>query len=290
MTAVTDFDDGGPVVSSVVTTVPFTTHSALADELLATGGVVSYKNKKKQTFFKGTLARGAEGALGVQTMSRVALKKLEGHEAHDVFVSGDDKDGDLGTHPLSTSGSKTSYADGMRSSTFCWIPRGDNPTSRRIFDAIAAGCIPVVVSDDIASYLPFRWVVDWRSMILQVPEAVFAKNAIGTAAAVLALPDGVVDTLRSRADAARYKLLWNDRTAHDQICVEGKKTKCSQAPKLYLDEMLHRAKLGITDPGAPLCARQKNDDARFVDGGAWTAEGSCPPWLEMHGLCGDTAE
>ena len=50
MTAVTDFDDGGPLVSSVVTTVPFTTHSALADELLATGGVVSYKNKKKQTY------------------------------------------------------------------------------------------------------------------------------------------------------------------------------------------------------------------------------------------------
>jgi hypothetical protein len=26
----------------------------------------------------------------------------------------------------------------------------------------------VVVSDDIARYLPFRWAVDWRAMILQV--------------------------------------------------------------------------------------------------------------------------
>jgi len=49
------------------------------------------------------------------------------------------------------------YAAGMLGSTFCWIPRGDNPTSRRVFDAVAAGCIPVVVSDDIARYLPFRW-------------------------------------------------------------------------------------------------------------------------------------
>ena len=31
------------------------------------------------------------------------------------------------------------YAAGMLGSTFCWIPRGDNPTSRRVFDAVAAG-------------------------------------------------------------------------------------------------------------------------------------------------------
>ena len=37
---------------------------------------------------------------------------------------------------------------GMRSSIFCLAPRGDTPSSRRIYDAIAFGCIPVLISEE----------------------------------------------------------------------------------------------------------------------------------------------
>ena len=43
----------------------------------------------------------------------------------------------------------TTYAS-MRQSVFCLVPRGDTPSSRRLFDAISAGCIPVIISDDFA--------------------------------------------------------------------------------------------------------------------------------------------
>ena len=309
VTAVTDFDDGGPTVASVAATVPFATHSEIAAALLRSGGKVDYAAKKRgTTFFKGTGERGLEGSLGRQTEARVALEALVGEKGHDVFLSldGDVSQGDAKaarTKRRRASKEKTSrggYAEGMLSSTFCWVPRGDNPTSRRIFDAIAAGCIPVVVSDDIARYLPFRWAVDWRAMILQVPEAIFARNPKGVAEAVLALPDGVVDALRARMDAARYKLLWNDRAAPtDAPCGAGGETggkgrnggetraPCSEAPRLYLDEMLFRAATGVVEPDAPLCERRKGDDAHFVDGAAWNARGSCPPWLAMHGVCGE---
>ena len=309
VTAVTDFDDGGPTVASVAATVPFATHSEIAAALLRSGGKVDYAAKKRgTTFFKGTGERGLEGSLGRQTEARVALEALVGEKGHDVFLSldGDVSQGDAKaarTKRRRASKEKTSrggYAEGMLSSTFCWVPRGDNPTSRRIFDAIAAGCIPVVVSDDIARYLPFRWAVDWRAMILQVPEAIFARNPKGVAEAVLALPDGVVDELRARMDAARYKLLWNDRAAPtDAPCGAGGETggkgrnggetraPCSEAPRLYLDEMLFRAATGVVEPDAPLCERRKGDDAHFVDGAAWNARGSCPPWLAMHGVCGE---
>ena len=36
----------------------------------------------------------------------------------------------------------------MQKSTFCLVPRGDTPSSRRFFSAIAAGCIPVLITDD----------------------------------------------------------------------------------------------------------------------------------------------
>jgi len=281
MTAVTDFDDDGPNVPGVVFTVPFAVHSAVADYVLGAGGAVDYASKRRETFFKGTGDRGLQGTLGKQTEARMALRELVGMKHHDVYVSSDDdskRDLKRGT----------SYSDGMLGATFCWIPRGDNPTSRRIFDAVAAGCIPVVVSDDIARYLPFRWAVDWRAMILQVPEAVFTRNAKGVAEAVLALPDAAVAALRKRLDAARYKLLWNDRASHEDVCgVKGETSRCSEAPRLYLDEMLFRAANDLRDPDAPLCQKRPSDGARFADGAAWSAKGACPPWLAMRGVCGE---
>lgn len=40
-------------------------------------------------------------------------------------------------------------AEGMRRAIFCLAPRGDTGSSRRIYDAIVAGCIPVIVADDV---------------------------------------------------------------------------------------------------------------------------------------------
>jgi hypothetical protein len=41
MAAVTDFDDGGPSLAAIVTTVPFTVHSAIASKLVTSVGVVT---------------------------------------------------------------------------------------------------------------------------------------------------------------------------------------------------------------------------------------------------------
>mmetsp|Transcript_7819 Transcript_7819/g.28914 ORF Transcript_7819/g.28914 Transcript_7819/m.28914 type:complete len:122 (+) Transcript_7819:1726-2091(+) len=62
-------------------------------------------------------------------------------------------------HPLNHGCDGRTYPDNMMSHVFCWVPRGDNPTGRRLFDALAAGCIPVVLSDFVSSELPFKWKV-----------------------------------------------------------------------------------------------------------------------------------
>ena len=90
MTAVTDFDDGGPSVPSVAATVPFATHSAVAAALLRSGGKVDYAAKDVggwSTFFKGTGERGMEGSLGRLTEARVALEALVGEKGHEIFLS-----------------------------------------------------------------------------------------------------------------------------------------------------------------------------------------------------------
>jgi hypothetical protein len=283
MTAVTDFDDGGPSLAAIVTTVPFTVHSAIAARLLASGGAVDYGAKKMQTFFKGTGDRGVEGALKQLVSVRQSLRQLSGSKKHGhaVFVS---SDGMSKEEVRRLEG--VEYAAGMAESTYCWVPRGDNPTSRRMFDALAAGCIPVVVSDDIARYLPFRWAIEWRSMILQVPEAVFNSDPEGVADAVLALPHKVVASLRARMDGARTSILWNDRPEPREACAtEGRDSEaCSKAPQLYLDEMLYRVKTGNFAVDQPLC-KPRASDPRFNHGAVWNAEKSCPPWLKMSKLC-----
>ena len=90
VTAVTDFDDGGPSVPSVAATVPFATHSAVAAAPLRSGGKVDYAAKDVggwSTFFKGTGERGMEGSLGRLTEARVALKALVGEKGHEIFLS-----------------------------------------------------------------------------------------------------------------------------------------------------------------------------------------------------------
>ena len=42
----------------------------------------------------------------------------------------------------------------MPSSALCFAPRGDNPSSGRFFEALATGCVPIIVGHDL-SWMPF---------------------------------------------------------------------------------------------------------------------------------------
>ena len=54
------------------------------------------------------------------------------------------------------------------SSKICLVPAGDTPTSRRLFDAMAAGCLPVLMAqtEDILPNLPFPHAIDWPQTVL----------------------------------------------------------------------------------------------------------------------------
>ena len=78
---------------------------------------------------------------------------------------------------------------------FCLVPAGDTPTSRRLFDAILAGCLPVVISDEIDDHMPFAGTVPYGSFIFRVTEADWLRDPVGTLEALLATPD---DEIRRR--------------------------------------------------------------------------------------------
>ena len=47
--------------------------------------------------------------------------------------------------------------------SFCFVLPGDSPTSRRLFDGLAAGCMPIVMGDpaEAVPNLPFHASLDW---------------------------------------------------------------------------------------------------------------------------------
>ena len=81
------------------------------------------------------------------------------------------------------------YAAELRHSRYCIHFRGDTTTSRRVFDAVAAGCVPVLVSDGV--HLPFHTTLDYNSFTVTLAESTFLQGPDHAAQALNELADDV---------------------------------------------------------------------------------------------------
>ena len=70
--------------------------------------------------------------------------------------------------------------DGFMASIFCPIPIGDSPSSKRMYDVIHFGCIPVVLSDDLiwAFTIQSNGFIDSNTFSIQIPQNVVQFTAI----------------------------------------------------------------------------------------------------------------
>ncbi|KAJ3215903.1 hypothetical protein HK099_006148, partial [Clydaea vesicula] len=62
----------------------------------------------------------------------------------------------------------------MYEATYCICPKGDTPSTRRFFNAVLAGCIPITISDFLI--LPFKHFLEY-SWIIKLKEDQFIKNS-----------------------------------------------------------------------------------------------------------------
>lgn len=68
---------------------------------------------------------------------------------------------------VSLGGPVSHYALIMGNTQFCLCPKGSSSYTSRVFEALFAGCVPVLLSDDVR--LPFDHVVDWAEFSIRWP-------------------------------------------------------------------------------------------------------------------------
>jgi hypothetical protein len=120
---------------------------------------------------------------------------------------------------------KQSMADLMRRSKFCLVPSGDTPNTSRLFDALAAGCIPVIISQLVS--LPFDDIIPWHLMAIVIPTPKYTADPVGTVRS-LVTSLSAVEVARLQKGIAKHAggVLWRHRAGTSRVAVNVLETAC----------------------------------------------------------------
>ena len=143
------------------------------------------RRRSTDFFFHGSKWAADKGVRGAM---RNALEHMKPSTRRDVHMGDRGELFQLSPAERSNASSRggfdaTMTADAMRSARLCMVPSGDTPTSRRLYDALAAGCVPVVMrqeqvlvlngppflptgySKSASHSLPFPRTVNWPDVV-----------------------------------------------------------------------------------------------------------------------------
>lgn len=107
------------------------------------------------------------------------------------------------------------YAKRITDSKFCLCPRGDTQSSRRLFDSIAAGCIPIMTKSQITQgNVPFSNQLAYESFSFVYEDEVFLdENKLLKMAFVLnSIPDDHLVLKRKHLSFAHKALIYSNDT------------------------------------------------------------------------------
>ncbi|CAM9919038.1 unnamed protein product [Ectocarpus sp. 6 AP-2014] len=181
-------------------TVPYTASSVLATEDMIGGRTGDERDIP--FFFVGT-ARGRPERENLDVVTDIAKGS--------VVI--------LGDHQSNWGMNSTQCAEHMtRSSRFCFSPRGDTESSRRLFDALAAGCTPIVTEATVP-VLPFsETALNYSDFAVVVDSAGFSTRA--------SVKGVVRDVLSSRYESANYLLVSMTATAAALVSAKAGAATC----------------------------------------------------------------
>jgi len=227
-------------------------HARLASEACPRGGgggSISAPVPRRRTalFFRG--AHGTSEQAQAVRARMVELRSLSGARADVKFTRGGP--GKLSAKTKTVLSGKDVrmpyntdvYAAGMLHADFCLLPRGETPNpGRRLIDAIAAGCVPLIIGDTLK--LPLARLVPFNNFTVRVPESEFVRYPQAAVSEALQQAVPRLGALRRALLGARDELLLgvgtaplaaNHTSAHgaDLVLLEAGRTFCPRSPASF---------------------------------------------------------
>jgi hypothetical protein len=183
--------------------IPYKGMHPLENAAMQADSTVPMAAQRNVTFmFHGDVAKGKRSVL------KVIAKDLPGNDIQDHDFQG-----------MGMNGFKKvvqNSVDTYKSSKFCLVVEGSTPTSRRLFDAMASGCVPIMIGGEagIKRNLPFQKTIDWSKIVYYGGDLdCVGQNYVGTQKflkSFLEIPEAEIDERRMRGfkafkEALSYK-------------------------------------------------------------------------------------
>ena len=155
------------------------------------------RNRTRLLYFRGHLPKAQFDATQTRRKLLDALAREPG-----VRIEG------ANTLPGASYLPHDAYVEELLASTFCLAPRGDTASSKRLYEALAAGCIPVIVSDTLE--LPFARQFDWTRLSVRVGEAEAAAAPHALVRRLRTMPPQQVAAMQRYLLRHREAFLWHE--------------------------------------------------------------------------------
>ncbi|CAM9258603.1 unnamed protein product [Phaeothamnion confervicola] len=162
--------------------------------------------------------------------------------------------------------SPSAYHEEIVDSQYCFVFACDDPQTSRFYDAVAAGCIPVVINDHFRpTVAPFSRIVDYDAFTLTIPEADWRADPVAAAKSVLSLDEYLVGKMHANLMRARRAIMWR----HPQASV------ATMGLRTVLQECLQHA----PGPKSSTCIDGGGNDGGTCGGGR--SSGGAPAMTAM---------
>ena len=106
-------------------------------------------------------------------------------------------------------GTRLQTARGMLAHEFCLVPRGDTPTSGRLFGALACRCVPIIIANKYNEHHSFAAQGHYDQWTLTIGEQAFMRDAKGAVEKAIAEATPRMASIRQAMDAASTELLYD---------------------------------------------------------------------------------
>lgn len=175
-----------------VVTVPYVSSTHISESLFVFDDEYTSRERKIPFFFAGTNRDRVEreNLAAITTISPTSV---------------------IGVSQWDWKDNPETYANHISDSQYCLCPRGDTMSSRRLFDAVAAGCIPVLTHNQAGDgSVPFADTVDYSEFTVLLPDDSFMtlEKVTGVAKALVEIEKVELLAKRVALLEARGRLIY----------------------------------------------------------------------------------